>query len=53
MENGYLTQTTEKRLMIVSGEGYPELAERIAERIDQELSRVGLVEFPGGELYAR
>ncbi len=34
MENGYLTQTTEKRLMIVSGEGYPELAERIAERLD-------------------
>ncbi len=53
MENGYLTQTTEKRLMIVSGEGYPELAERIAERLDQELSRVELVEFPGGELYAR
>jgi ribose-phosphate pyrophosphokinase len=46
MENGYLTQTTEKRLMIVSGEGYPELAERIAERLDQELSGVELVEFP-------
>ena len=53
MENGYLTQTTEKRLMIVSGEGYPELAERIAERLDQQLSGVELVEFPGGELYAR
>src|SRR4028119_1736722 len=53
MENGYLTQTTEKRLMIVSGEGYPELAERIAERLDLELSGVELVEFPGGELYAR
>ena len=53
MENGYLTQTTEKRLMIVSGEGYPELAERIALRLDQELSGVELVEFPGGELYAR
>jgi ribose-phosphate pyrophosphokinase len=53
MENGYLTQTTQKRLMIVSGEGYPELAERIAERLDQQLSGVELVEFPGGELYAR
>ena len=27
MQNGYLTQTTEKRLMIVSGQGYPALAE--------------------------
>ena len=38
MQNGYLTQTTEKRLMIVSGQGYPELSERIAERLDMELS---------------
>ncbi len=53
MQNGYLTQTTEKRLMIVSGEGYPELAERIAEKLDLELSGVELIEFPGGELYAR
>ena len=42
MQNGYLTQTTEKRLMIVSGQGYPELSERIAERLDIELSRVEL-----------
>jgi ribose-phosphate pyrophosphokinase len=53
MENGHLTQNTEKRLMIVSGEGYPELAERIADRLDMDLSRVELVKFPGGELYAR
>ena len=53
MQNGHLTQTTEKRLMIVSGEGYPELAERIADRLDMDLSRVELVKFPGGELYAR
>src|SRR5215211_748327 len=53
MQNGYLTQTTEKRLMIVSGQGYPELSERIAERLDMELSRVELMEFPNGELYAR
>ncbi|MDP9411063.1 MAG: ribose-phosphate pyrophosphokinase [Actinomycetota bacterium] len=53
MQNGYLTQTTEKRLMIVSGEGYPELAEKIAEKLDLDLAGVELVEFPGGELYAR
>jgi ribose-phosphate pyrophosphokinase len=53
MQNGYLTQTTEKRLMIVSGQGYPELAERIADRLDMDLSGVELVKFPGGELYAR
>ena len=53
MENGHLTQTTEKRLMIVSGEGYPELAEKIADRLDMDLGGVELVKFPGGELYAR
>jgi ribose-phosphate pyrophosphokinase len=53
MQNGYLTQTTEKRLMIVSGEGYPTLAESIADRLDMDLAGVELVEFPGGELYAR
>ena len=53
MQNGHLTQTTEKRLMIVSGEGFPELAERIADRLDLDLSGVELVKFPGGELYAR
>lgn len=53
MHNGYLTQTTEKRLMIVSGQGYPKLAEKMAERLDMDLSGVELVRFPGGELYAR
>ena len=53
MQNGHLTQTTEKRLMIVSGEGFPELAEKIADRLDTDLSGVELVKFPGGELYAR
>src|ERR687889_487073 len=53
MQNGYLTQTTQKRLMIVSGQGYPELSERIAERLDIELSGVELREFANGELYAR
>src|ERR687890_1238774 len=53
MQNGYLTQTTEKRLMIVSGRGYPELSERIAERLDMDLSEVELMRFANGELYAR
>ena len=53
MHNGHLTQTTEKRLMIVSGQGFPELAEKIADRLDMDLSGVELVKFPGGELYAR
>ena len=53
MHDGYLTQTTEKRLMIVSGQGYPALAEKIAERLDVELNSVELIEFPNGELYAR
>src|SRR3712207_3185065 len=53
MQNGYLTQTTEKRLMIVSGQGYLELSERIAERLDMDLSRVELHAFANGELYAR
>ena len=53
MHNGYLTQTTEKRLMIVSGQGYPALAEKIAERLDVDLNGVELIKFPNGELYAR
>ncbi len=53
MEDGYLKQVTEKRLMLFSGEGYPELAERIADRLDIELDRVELLRFSGGEMYAR
>lgn len=53
MQDGYLTQITEKRLMIVSGQGYPELAEKIGERLDVDLNSVELIEFPNGELYAR
>jgi ribose-phosphate pyrophosphokinase len=40
-------------LMLFSGEGYPELAERIADRLDIELDRVELLRFSGGEMYAR
>ncbi len=53
MENGYLRQMTEKRLMLFSGGGYPELGERIADRLDIDLGRVDLPRFSGGEMYAR
>ena len=53
MENGYLRQVNEKRLMLFSGEGYPELAERIADRLDMDLGGVELLRFSGGEMYAR
>ena len=53
MENGYLRQTTEKRLMLFSGQGYPELADRIADRLDIDLGDVELRRFSGGEMYAR
>jgi ribose-phosphate pyrophosphokinase len=53
MHNGYLTQNTEKRLMIVSGDGYRALAESIADRLDMDLTGVELTEFANGELYAR
>ena len=53
MRDGHLTQTAEKRLMLFSGEGYPELADRIADRLDIELGDVDLQQFSGGEMYAR
>ena len=53
MRDGHLTQTTEKRLMLFSGEGYPELSERIADRLDIDLGGVELRRFAGGEMYAR
>ncbi len=39
--------------MLFSGWGYPELAERIADRLDVDLGRVQLERFPNGEMYAR
>src|ERR687886_2596412 len=53
MRDGHLTQTTEKRLMLFTGHGYPELADRIADRLDIELGDVDLTQFSGGEMYAR
>ena len=48
-----MRQTTEKRLMLFSGEGYPELADRIADRLDVDLGGVELRQFSAGEVYAR
>ncbi len=53
MQNGHIAQIMEKRLMLFSGWGYPELAERIADRLDVDLGRVQLERFPNGEMYAR
>ncbi len=53
MHNGYLSQTTEKRLMLFSGRGYPKLSERIADRLDLDLGGVQIETFPNGEVYAR
>src|SRR5215218_9508934 len=53
MRDGHLRQTTEKRLMLFSGEGFPELTERIADRLDIGLGAVDLHRFSGGEMYAR
>ncbi|HZY65295.1 MAG TPA: ribose-phosphate pyrophosphokinase [Rubrobacteraceae bacterium] len=53
MHDGYLSYTTEKRLMLFSGRGYPELAESIAERLDLHLGEVELQQFSNGEMYAR
>ncbi len=53
MQNGYLTQTNEKRLMLFSGEGYPKLADRIADRLDLDLGGVELRQFSSGEMYSR
>jgi ribose-phosphate pyrophosphokinase len=53
MYNGHLERTAEKRLVLFSGRGYPELAERIADRLDISLGEVYLTSFSGGEVYAR
>lgn len=42
-----------KRLMIFSGRSNPDLAQRIADRLDVELGRVTLKSFANGEIYAR
>ena len=53
MQDGYLSQATEKRMMLFSGRAYPRLAERIADKLDMHLGEVQLQTFPNGEVYAR
>lgn len=53
MQDGYLAQSNEKRLMLFSGRGYPDLAENIADRLDMPLGGVELQQFSNGEMYAR
>ena len=53
MENGHLEQVTEKRMMLVSGSGYREQAEKIADKLDVELGEIELTQFKNGEMYAR
>lgn len=53
MLNGHIAQNAEKRLMLFSGKGYPELAHKIADRLDLGLGDVELTEFANGEMYAR
>ncbi|PLS87001.1 MAG: ribose-phosphate diphosphokinase, partial [Actinobacteria bacterium] len=45
--------SAEKRLVLFSGWGYPELAERIADRLEVPMGEVELRQFSGGEVYAR
>ena len=51
--NSHLERTPENRLLLVSGSGYPELAESIAERLDVDLGEIQRTRFSNGEMYAR
>ena len=53
MQNDHLEMSAEKRLVLFSGWGYPELAERISERLEVPMGEVELRQFSGGEVYAR
>ncbi len=53
MQNGHLEMSAEKRLVLFSGWGYPELADRISDRLEVPMGEVELRQFSGGEVYAR
>ncbi len=53
MQNSHLEMSAEKRLVLFSGWGYPELAERISDRLEVPMGEVELRQFSGGEVYAR
>src|SRR5262245_39952995 len=48
-----IARDDDKRLMVVSGRASQELAQRIAQRLDVELSPVTLKTFSNGEVYCR
>ena len=48
-----LKKTTEKNLMVFSGRAHPELAEQVAEILDQQLVPTEAREFANGEIYIR
>jgi ribose-phosphate pyrophosphokinase len=45
--------TPQKRLMVFSGRSHPELAQKIAERLNVELGEIELKTFANGETYVR
>jgi ribose-phosphate pyrophosphokinase len=49
----WLEQGPQKRLMLFAGRSHPELAQRIAERLNVELGEVRLKTFANGETYCR
>ncbi|GAA1529075.1 ribose-phosphate diphosphokinase [Nocardioides humi] len=48
-----LKRTTEKNLMVFSGRAHPELADEVAQILDQELVPTSAYEFANGEIYVR
>src|SRR6266511_2589398 len=49
----WLERGPQKRLMVFSGRSHPELAQRIAEKLDVELGEIELTSFANGETYCR
>ncbi|MGL5830432.1 MAG: ribose-phosphate diphosphokinase [Angustibacter sp.] len=48
-----ITTTDEKRLVLISGRGYPELAEQVAKELGVDLVDTTAFEFANGETYVR
>ncbi|MBM7518797.1 ribose-phosphate diphosphokinase [Nocardioides nitrophenolicus] len=48
-----LKRTTEKNLMVFSGRAHPELADEVAQILDQDLVPTSAYEFANGEIYVR
>ncbi len=48
-----LKRTTEKNLMVFSGRAHPDLADEVAQILDQELVPTSAYEFANGEIYVR